>query len=179
MRFLLTASLALASVGCSIRGPGALVAGAAKQIPAAPVGGADLSYLLLGAVAISILGIGVSIAAVAWLPVDKRMSLAGLAGFASMLAVSLAIKATLPYLALVVGMCFLLFIALAVYVVIKYRLLSRAAVAFGLDMSAADSEVEAQAVRDRHAADQAARGLQGGVDRIISAVKLSRAKVAL
>lgn len=166
-RLLLAAPLFLA--GCTVRGAAAIP----TTHTSPPPGGDDLRWLLLAAVGVGILGMGLSVAAAVWLPV-KRMACAACAGFATILAVSLAVKAAQPYLLWVVGIGAVLLIGLAVYAICRLHLLARAAVAFGVDMTANASAQSAQAVKDKHAMLQASQGIKEAMDYTLAVVKAAR-----
>lgn len=153
---------------CGCSGARAVASGA--PIPKPPPGGADLNYVLLCTVALSILGIGASVLALVWLP-TKRMALAGVAGFGSMLAIALTVKVLQPYL-LWVALAGLA--AAAVGAILAMRKLGTAntlAVMFGRDMSRAITDEDAEQVKATHAALQDAAGVRAIIDRILAKTK--------
>jgi len=142
-----------------------------------PVAGSDLSSVLLWAAALSILGIGASVAALVWLP-TKKLAIAGIAGFGTMLGVALTVKALQPYL-LWIGLVVIAAFAVAVFLVIrKQGLASSMAVLFGLDMTKAETDAQAEQVKATHAALQEALGVRGLIDRLLQRAKQSGSSAA-
>ena len=119
---------------------------------------------------ISILGIGASIAAAIFLGA-KKIAVAGIGGFGSILASAIVVNAARPFLIwLALALAGILVIA-GIVMLRKYILGFEAAVAFGCDMSKADTEVEAQRVRDVHSHNQIITGVKTLIDKTIEKVK--------
>ncbi len=123
-------ALALLS-GCTVRGP-------AHVHPGPLPGGSDLSALLLWTVGASMLGIAISFGALVWLP-TKKLALAGIATFGSLLACALTVKVIQPYLGWIVLGLFAAGAVAAMALIRKYHL-------FGRDMSLAETDAEAAKV---------------------------------
>jgi hypothetical protein len=159
------ASLLLLS-GCTVRGPAGAV------LP--PVGGSDLASALIWSVVASIAGFGLCVAAAVWLPV-KRTAIAGAAGFLATLFLALSVKVIQPYLGWIVLGLFISGLGAALYAIRRYHLFAHMAVAFGSDMANAETEVDAERVKDSHAAMQRIAGVKPLIDKALAVVKAVKA----
>lgn len=112
---LLPLAILLAGCGNRIQPP---AIGAPGQPP--PSGDADLGRLMVWICAVSFVGLGVSIAALVWLPLAKRTALAGALGFLAMISLAITVKALLPYLLWLVVAKLLLGGALGVWFVRRH-----------------------------------------------------------
>jgi hypothetical protein len=130
----------------------------------------DFNAVLVWAFAASLAGFGVSVAALVWLP-TKKLAIAGMAGFAGIIALALSVKVVQPYMGyIVLGM--LLVGAIAAFVVIrKLALLNDLSVLFGYDMTKATTNAEAEAVKATHSAVQKLVGVKPLVVKSLAKVK--------
>lgn len=157
--------LALLATGCGHRAP------PAPRIanPFSSAGNADTNALLVWMIMVSIAGIGACVAAAIFLPV-KQLAVAGASGFATVLVLALTLKAALPFLPWVALGLFLIAGALVIVRFRKYVLGTDAAVRFGVDMTKADTQAEAELVKIKHATSQEKLGVRSLIDGILDAV---------
>lgn len=161
MKFLLPL-LGLALAGCQRRGQ--------PNAPAVPPpGGSDLTALLIWVIAAAIVGIGLSIAALVWLP-TKKLALSSAAGFAGMLGVALTVKVAQPYMGWVVLAGFVICAIGAIYLFRKWVLTGKSAIAFGCDVAEADPE-RIELVKARHMAKQQELGIHGLIESELKKLK--------
>lgn len=150
-------------VGC---GEARAVASAAKK----PPGGADVNAMLVWLTTISIMGIGACIAAAVFLPV-KKLAVAIGAGFASVLAMALTVKAALPFLPWVALGVIVLGFAVGVVLFRRYVLGLNAAVGYGCAVANAVTDEDVASVKEKHAAIQEAFGVKRIIDNVLAKYK--------
>ncbi len=135
----------------------------------------DANALLLWLSLVSILGFGACVAAGIFLP-TKKLAVAGAAGFASMLALALTTKAALPYLSWVALALGIIAAVCGIWYFRKYVMAMRSAVAFGNDMTQAETFADAEAVKHTHQIVQQVRGVH---DLIANEIHKSKKKKVL
>lgn len=143
------------------------------NVPRSAIGNADV--MLVWMMALSITGIGLSVAAAIFLPV-KHLAVAGMAGFGTILGLTLTVKAALPFLPWVALLMILAGAILGIIWLRRYVMATHAAVQFGLDMTAANTDVEAEAVKNKHAINQIKGRVDGIIDQTLKAAKRAKLK---
>ncbi len=155
------ALLSLMLVGC----------GGTRKPPIVPFGmSSDVNVVLVWLVFMSILGIGACIAAAIFLPI-KKLAVAGIAGFASILGIALFVKAALPYLPWIVLGLIAVAIALAVVYFRRYVLATHAAVDFGYLMTRAETDEQAALLKVTQASVQDRLGVKSIIDASLKKIK--------
>ncbi len=159
---ILFAILMLTMVGC----------GGGIRPPAPPAGKQDQSIdsILVWLSAVAVLGIGASIAAAVFLPI-KKLSIAGVAGFGSILGCALLVKAALPFLPWIALGLVLLLVGAAIYYFSRYVLATHEAVRFGHDVAAAVTDEDVEATKQMHARIQDDSGVRGIITSALKSVK--------
>ncbi len=132
--------------------------------------GHDANQALLWIVVVSVFGIGACVTAAIFLPIKSLATAVG-AGFITTLILAITVKAILPFLPWVALGVGLLAVVGVIWYFRKQTLATGAAVLFGHDMTQANSEVEAQEVKDRYALAQATIGVKTIIDDALNAVK--------
>jgi hypothetical protein len=155
-------AMLLLMAGCTVRGTSALVAPA--------VGGADLNSVLLWTVAASLLGLGVSVAAAVWLH-SVLVAATGISGFGTILAAAVSLKVIQPYLGWFVLAGFVAAAIVAFFSLRHLSMAKTAAVLFGKDMTSANTDDEAAAVKATHSAIQGYLGVKGLIDKTLTKAK--------
>ncbi len=136
--------------------------------------GHDANQALLWIVVVSVFGIGACVTAAIFLPIKSLATAVG-AGFITTLILAITVKAILPFLPWVALGVGLLAVVGVIWYFRKQTLATGAAVLFGHDMTQANSEVEAQEVKDRHALAQATIGVKTIIDDVHDAAEAGTA----
>ncbi len=131
---------------------------------------ANIGSALVWMVTVSVFGIGASIAAAVFLPM-KRMAVAAIAGFGSILGCALLVSAAMPFLPWVALGLILILVIAGILLLRNYVIATHCAVTYGHMIENAETDADVAMVKTVNATQQQAHGVKKIIEGALNKVK--------